>query len=85
MEQIDWSQCQLVESVPDRLSGAPVIKNTRLPVRALIDNYDDKLSPAEIIEQFPGVTEEQVLQLVDYARQHGAKRGTPRVPSPARS
>ncbi len=83
-QPIDWSGCELVEVVPGKVSGAPVIRDTRLPVQALIDNYDDGLTPAEIVEQFPGVTEDQVRQVVEYARRHGAKLKRPRVPSPAR-
>ncbi len=81
---IDWSGCELVEVVPGKVSGAPVIRDTRLPVQALIDNHDDGLTPAEIVEQFPGVTEDQVRQVVEYARRHGAKPKRPRVPSAAR-
>ena len=83
-QAIDWSGCELVEVVPGKVSGAPVIRDTRLPVQALIDNYDDGLTPAEIAEQFPGVTEGQVRQVVEYARQHGVKLKRARVPSPAR-
>jgi len=50
--QIDWRQCNLVESVPEKVSGAPVLKGTRMPVQAIVDNYDDGLSPAEIAETF---------------------------------
>ena len=75
----------MVEVGPGKVRGAPVIRDTRLPVQALIDNYDDGLTPAEIVEQFPGVTEDQVRQVVEYARQHGAKLKRPSVPNPARS
>ena len=30
----DWSKCQAVESVPGKVSGAWVFKDTRLPVSA---------------------------------------------------
>jgi hypothetical protein len=35
---IDWSQCEDVESVPGRVSGAWVIKGTRVPAQAVVDN-----------------------------------------------
>ncbi len=82
-QAIDWSGCELVEVVPGKVSGAPVIRDTRLPVQALIDNYDDGLTPAEIVEQF-GVTEDQVRQILDYARSHARKATRPRAPSAAR-
>jgi len=35
MTVLDWSQCPAVESVPGRLSGAWVFKNTR--IRAVLE------------------------------------------------
>ena len=37
---IDWSQCPDVESLPGRCSGVPVVKGTRIPVQAIIDNFE---------------------------------------------
>ena len=49
---IDWTQCSLVETVLGRLAGAPVLKNTRLPVDAILNNYDDGLEPEQVAEIF---------------------------------
>jgi uncharacterized protein (DUF433 family) len=40
MEQIDWSNCPLVEIDPLRVSGRPVLKGTRMPVEDVIANYE---------------------------------------------
>jgi hypothetical protein len=40
METPDWSDCPLVEIVPGKVSGAPLLKNTRLPVGAITGDYD---------------------------------------------
>jgi uncharacterized protein (DUF433 family) len=40
MVAVDWSQCPLVEVIPGKVSGAPLLKNTRLPVEAITGNYD---------------------------------------------
>src|SRR5208282_4560712 len=37
---IDWSGCDLVEVIPGKVSGVPLLKNTRLPVEAITGNYD---------------------------------------------
>ncbi len=37
---MDWSGCDLVESVPGKVSGAPVLVGTRIPVEAITGNYD---------------------------------------------
>lgn len=49
---IDWTQCGIVEVVPGRVSGAPVLKNTRLPVDAILTNYDAGLDPDQVAELF---------------------------------
>jgi|SRR5580693_5926425 uncharacterized protein (DUF433 family) len=52
---LDWSQCPLVEVIPGKVSGAPLLKNTRLPVEAITGNYDafrdEGLSPDEAIAE----------------------------------
>jgi hypothetical protein len=35
MATLDWSECPLVEVIPGKVSGAPLLKNTRLPVEAI--------------------------------------------------
>ena len=49
---VDWSRCSLVESIPGKLSGAPVLKDTRMPVQGIVDNYDAGLTPEEVSEVF---------------------------------
>jgi uncharacterized protein (DUF433 family) len=36
--QIDWNQCAAIETVPGRVSGAPVIKGSRVRPEDLIVN-----------------------------------------------
>jgi uncharacterized protein (DUF433 family) len=49
---LDWSQCPVVESVSDRLSGAWVLKNTRMPVSAIFENLKAGSDIDEIVEHF---------------------------------
>ena len=39
-ETIDWSGCSLVEVNPRVQSGAPVLRNTRMPVEGIVANFD---------------------------------------------
>jgi uncharacterized protein (DUF433 family) len=52
MEQIDWSNCPLVEIDPLRVSGRAVLKGTRMPVEDIIANYEYGVSISEISNQF---------------------------------
>ena len=67
MATLDWSQCPAVESVPGRVSGAWVFRDTRLPVATVIENLED-LSVEEVMEQFD-VTREQIAAVLDFVAQ----------------
>lgn len=64
MASLDWSQCAAVESVPGKVSGAWVFRDTRLPVATVIENLED-LSIEEVMEQFD-VTREQIAAVLDF-------------------
>jgi uncharacterized protein (DUF433 family) len=68
-EQIDWSQCPLVEVNPKVQSGAVVLRGTRLPVKAIIDNSEYGLRVGEIAEQFE-VPKDQIQAILTYAKSH---------------
>ena len=51
-DKVDWSECPLVESRQGVQSGAPVLRGTRMPVAAIVDNFDYGVSVGEIAEQF---------------------------------
>lgn len=68
-ESVDWSQCPLVETKPGVQGGSPVLRGTRMPVDAIVDNFEHGISVAEIAEQFE-VPEARVLAVIDYAHGH---------------
>jgi uncharacterized protein (DUF433 family) len=70
---IDWTQCRIVEVVPGRLSGTPVLWNTRLPVSAILNIYDGGLEPEEIVEAFElSVTD--VRTILEFGEQRTGRR-----------
>ena len=68
-EQIDWSQSPLVEVNPHVQSGAPVLRGTRMPVNAIVDNFDHGVSETEISEQFQ-VPLDRIQAILAYAKSH---------------
>ena len=66
MANLDWSQCPAVESVPGRLSGAWVFRDTRMPVSAVFENLESGASIEEIMEWFD-VTREQIVSVLEFA------------------
>jgi uncharacterized protein (DUF433 family) len=65
---LDWSQCPAVESVPGRVSGAWVFKDTRLPVATIFENLEAGLTVEEVMEEF-AVTREQINAVLHFAAQ----------------
>ncbi len=59
---------QVISSSPDILGGTPVFAGTRVPVRTLIDYLEagDRLD--DFLEDFPTVTHEQALEVLELAR-----------------
>jgi uncharacterized protein (DUF433 family) len=68
MATLDWSQCPAVESIPGKVSGAWVFKDTRLPVATVIENLED-LTVEEVMEEF-SVTREQINAVLDFVAQN---------------
>ncbi|MCW5782108.1 MAG: DUF433 domain-containing protein [Nitrospirales bacterium] len=53
---------------PGILSGAPVFKGTRVPVDALITNLEAGLTLDGFLENFPTVTREQAIQVLEFSK-----------------
>ena len=64
--RIDRSECPLVEANPRVQSGAPVLRGTRMPVDAIVNNFDYGVSVAEISEQFE-VPHDRIQAILTYA------------------
>jgi len=78
MAALDWSQCPAVESIPGKVSGAWVFKNTRMPVATVFENLQDGMTIDELIETFDGLTREQIESVLKFVAQ------SLEVPVPAR-
>ena len=50
------------------LGGAPVFRGTRVPVDALLGNLEAGLTLDEFLENFPTVTREQALSVLEFSR-----------------
>lgn len=61
---IDWSQCPVVESNPERVHGAWVFRNSRLPISIVFECLAKGATIEAIIEWYGGITREQIEQVV---------------------
>jgi uncharacterized protein (DUF433 family) len=55
-----------VESIPGKVSGAWVFRDSRMPVKLVFENLEDGMTIDEITEQYD-VTCEQVKTVIDFA------------------
>ncbi len=67
MATLDWSQCPAVESIPGKVSGAWVLKGTRMPVAAIFENIEAGANIDDIMEWFDGLDREQVHAVIEFA------------------
>jgi uncharacterized protein (DUF433 family) len=71
--KIDWTQCELIEQLPGKVSGRPLCAARILP-DAIVDGFDAG-EPLDVIQQnYPGLSIAQIQRLIDFAH---AQRGQP--------
>lgn len=59
----------LVEVNPKKMSGAPVFTGTRVPINHLFEYIESGETLSEFLRQFPSVTREQALGVLELSKQ----------------
>lgn len=72
---IDWLACELIEQVPGKVSGRPIVRGTRILPDAIVDSYDLGETIDELLEGFPSLSVAQVRRLIEFA--HTQRRQPP--------
>ena len=67
MANLDWSRCPVVESVPGKVSGAWVLKGTRMPVAAIFENIEAGANIDDVMQWYDGLDREQVKAVIEFA------------------
>jgi uncharacterized protein (DUF433 family) len=62
------SQASRITLDPKVLAGKPVIRGTRLSVEFVIGLMAEGWSEADILENYPGITHEDIIACLAYAR-----------------
>lgn len=60
---------QYIVSTPEVLCGKPRISGTRISVALILGYLAEGSTPDEIMDEFPGLTHEQIAACLDYARE----------------
>jgi uncharacterized protein (DUF433 family) len=59
----------LIERDPEKLGGTPVFYGTRVPIRNLFDCLEGGETLNEFLEQFPTVTREHALRILEASKE----------------
>ena len=54
---------------PEILGGTPVFQGTRVPVETLFDHLESGITIDAFLDDFPSVTKEQVIQVLELVGQ----------------
>ena len=65
MSDVDLSA--IIETRPGVRSGKPCFEGTRIAVYDVLDYLASGMTPAEIVDDFPELTEEHVLAAIRFA------------------
>lgn len=76
---MEWKQ--YIAADPAILTGKPVIVGTRLSVEFILELIAEGWSEAEILRNYPGVTHEQILACVAYAKDRLSEEGVFALPA----
>jgi len=63
---MDWKDCEIVETIPGKVSGRPIVKGTRVPADAVVENYESGESVEEIAFNFD-LDAEDIRKVLAYA------------------
>jgi uncharacterized protein (DUF433 family) len=72
--QIDWTACELIERVPGKVSGRPVVCGTRIMPDAIANSYELGDSIDDIHEGFPTLSVAQIKRLIEFANDQRRQR-----------
>ena len=72
--EIDWTQCELIEQVPGKVSGRPIVRGTRILPDAIVGSYELGETIEELREGFPSLSIDQIKRLIEFAH---AQQGQP--------
>ena len=69
---MDWTGCDLVERVPGKVSGQPVVKGTRILADQVVEDAELGSPVEEIAENYPSLPIEKIKKLLAFAHSRQA-------------
>ena len=72
---IDWMACELIEKVPGKVSGQPIVRGTRILPDAIVNSFELGESVEELHEGFPSLSIAQIERLIEFAHAQRGRSG----------
>jgi uncharacterized protein (DUF433 family) len=63
---VDWSECELVESIAGKVGGRPVVKGTRIPADTILTDEELGATVDETQESFPSLSLDTIRRIRAY-------------------
>ena len=74
---IDWTGCELVERVPGKVSGRPIVRGTRILADTIVQDAELGSSLEEIHDNYPDLPVSAIQQLISFGRSHHVEQRMP--------
>ena len=71
---MDWTGCELVEVIPGKVSGRPLVKGTRIPADVIVENFEAGSPVEEIEENYPSLSLATICSLLSFAQSRQVRR-----------
>jgi len=71
---VDWADCGLVERIPGKVSGRPIVRGTRILADTIVQDAELGSPLEEIQENYPDLSLAVIQQLNSFAREHRVQR-----------
>ena len=65
-----WSGCELVEQIPGKCSGQPVVRGTRIFPETIVQYSDRGASVDEILEDYPSLSADVIQSILSFVHSH---------------
>ena len=69
-QEIDWTECELVERVPGKMGGRPVIKGTRIEPDTVLVYEDYGYTPEQTQADYPTLSVGTIRKIRAFAHNH---------------
>lgn len=63
---VNWDECDLVERIPGKQDGVPLVKGTRVPADQIVEEFRLGSSVTDIARNYPSLTREEIDGLIAF-------------------